>query len=86
MVIVLSVEPAMSWSSTPTNFKGGTLKAFPFLGPYPVPTSPTGTASLFLPMPFGLPACTELWLQFGIQDDAAINKVALSNAILGIIP
>jgi hypothetical protein len=67
-------------------FKGGTLKPFPFIDPTILSTSPAGSIALSFAMPLGVPAGTELWVQWAIQDAAAIHGVALSNAILGVTP
>lgn len=75
-----------SLSSTPFPFKGGTLIPFPFLPPLFLPTSAAGTISLPFVMPTGIPPGTELWVQWGIQDPAALLGVALSNAIKGVTP
>ncbi|MFT7464398.1 MAG: sulfatase activating formylglycine-generating enzyme [Pseudohongiellaceae bacterium] len=76
----------LALSSTPVPFKGGTLKPVPFLPPVFVNTSAAGGISLPFVMTAGLPVGTELWVQWGIQDSAAINSVALSNAIKGVTP
>ncbi|RKY21438.1 MAG: hypothetical protein DRQ55_04235, partial [Planctomycetota bacterium] len=74
-------------SSTPVTFKGGMLIAFP-----PVAdgglfvTGGAGGLGLPFVMPPGLPASTELWVQWAIQDAAAVQGVALSNAIKGTTP
>ena len=70
-------------SSTPTSFKGGTIKAFPpLIEPIFLVTNPAGTLSqLFRGAP-GLPSGTTLWFQFVIQDAAAVFGVSLSNAIV----
>jgi hypothetical protein len=74
-------------SSTPIPFKGGTLKPFPLLlQPIILATSPVGTLPLLFRPPIGLPSGTDLWLQFGIQDAAAIFGVSLSNAVVGTTP
>lgn len=70
----------------PTPFKGGTLVPVPFLGPFTVVTSPAGGFTLPFVMPAGVPAGTELWLQFAIADAAAVKGVALSNALKGLVP
>ncbi|MCB9898891.1 MAG: hypothetical protein H6825_12880 [Planctomycetes bacterium] len=73
-------------ASTPLPFKGGTLLPSPFLPPTYASTLPDGT----LPLPFvmtpGVPAGTEIWVQWAIQDTAAIYGVSLSNAIMGVTP
>jgi hypothetical protein len=73
-------------SSTPTAFYGGTLKAAPWLTIFYRFTDPTGEISSPFTMPAGLPAGTELWLQWAISDAAAIEGVSLSNAIKGVTP
>jgi len=73
-------------SSTPVPFKGGTLKPFPFLPPVILTTSASGTISIPFVMPSGVPAGTDLWVQWAIQDGAALAGVALSNAIQGVTP
>jgi hypothetical protein len=74
-------------SSTPVPFKGGTLKAFPtLLAPIILSTSPAGTLPLPFTMPAGLPPGTDLWLQYAIQDAAAVQGFALSNALVGSTP
>jgi hypothetical protein len=73
-------------SSTPVTFKGGSLKPFPFLPPVILTTSASGVISIPFLMPSGVPAGTELWAQWAIQDAAAVKGVALSNAIQGVTP
>jgi hypothetical protein len=76
----------LGFASTPVPFKGGTLLPFPFTIPLVLPTSPTGTITLTFTMPTGLPSDVELWLQWAIQDAAAVQGIALSNALLGVTP
>ena len=45
-----------------------------------------GTIVLPFTMFAGIPAGTELWVQWAIQDAAAIFGVSLSNAIVGTTP
>jgi hypothetical protein len=72
---------------TPAAFKGGTLKPIPFLiDPVILNTSPAGEIPIPFVMPSGIPPGTELWIQWAIQDAAAVKGVALSNAILGVTP
>lgn len=71
-------------ASTPVPFKGGTLKPFPFWPPKFLPTSMAGEISIPFVMPSGVPGGTELWVQWAIQDTAAVFDVALSNAIKGV--
>jgi hypothetical protein len=76
----------LALSSTPVPFKGGTLKPFPFFDPVILTTDPMGAIFIPFSMTPGLPAGTELWVQWAIQDAAAISAVSLSNAIVGITP
>ena len=76
----------LALSSTPVPFKGGTLVPVPFLTPSILTTSGTGTISLPFVMPAGVPAGVELFVQFAIQDGAAVAGVSLSNAIKGTTP
>jgi hypothetical protein len=73
-------------SSTPIPFKGGTLKPFPFFDPVILNTSAGGAISIPFVMPTGVPAGTEIWAQWAIQDAAAVHGVALSNAVRGLTP
>ena len=73
-------------ASVPAPFKGGTLKAFPPLTIVFAATSGAGGIALPFLMPAGVPAGTEIWVQWGIQDAAAVKGVALSNAVKGLVP
>ena len=75
---------ALSAGSVP--FKGGTLVPFPFLAPVILATSASGTLQLPFLMPAGLPGGTPLVCQWAIQDAAAVQGVALSNAVKGVAP
>jgi hypothetical protein len=77
----------VSLSSTPVPFKCGTLKPVPFLfEPVILSTDSGGGISLPFALGAGVPAGTELWVQWAIQDAAAVKGVALSNAVLGVTP
>ncbi len=68
-------------------FKGGVLKPVsPVIAPLILTTDANGEVSIPFVMPVGIPALTEIWLQYAIQDAAAIHGVALSNAVLGVTP
>ena len=75
---------ALSVGSVP--FKGGTLKPFPFLAPLILGTSASGAIALPFTMPAGLPAGTALVFQWAIKDVAAVQGVALSDAVKGVTP
>lgn len=73
-------------SSNPVPFKGGMLAPVPFLPPVFASTSPTGTLLFGFTTPGGLPSGGEIWMQWGIVDAAAVQGVALSNAVKGLVP
>jgi len=76
----------LALASTPVPFKGGTLKPFPLAALKFVPTSAGGGRVLAFALPVGVPAGTELWVQWAVQDGAAVSGVALSNAVVGVVP
>lgn len=73
-------------ASTPVPFKGGMLLPVPFFDPLITSTSGTGGFPLPFVMPAGVPAGTELWVQWAIQDAAAVAGVSLSNGVKGTAP
>lgn len=74
-------------ASAPAPFKGGTLKPLPPLGGALVlATDGSGAITIPFTMPAGVPPGTELWLQWALQDAAAPQGVALSNALRGVTP
>jgi hypothetical protein len=76
----------VSLASVPAPFKGGTLTAFPALVSLPLLTTAGGSIELGFTWPAGLPASTTLWFQYAIADAAAIQGVALSNALSATTP
>jgi hypothetical protein len=74
-----------SGSSSPTPFKGGTLVPGPSLINVLLFTSAAGGWSLNFRAPT-LPSGSEVWIQVAIVDAAAVNGVALSNAVKGTTP
>jgi len=76
----------ISTSNSPTPFKGGTLLPVPILLALPLSTNPLGDIHLpWIAWPSGLSG-VNLFFQFGIQDVAAANGVALSNALGAAVP
>ncbi len=78
-------------AATPVAFKGGTLKAFPWIGVDPIFLTTNGSGETNIPWaswPAGVPAGTEILFQYAIQDGGAahISGVALSNALLATTP
>jgi len=67
-------------------FKGGTLVPAPLGSPFVAATAADGSVPIDFVMPAGVPAGTEVWLQWAIKDAAATQGVALSNAIKGLVP
>jgi hypothetical protein len=72
--------------SIPQPFKGGIVLPGPLLTPIYATTSATGEIPINFIMPGSLPSGTEIWVQWGIKDAAAIKGVSLSNAVEGITP
>ncbi|RKY16422.1 MAG: hypothetical protein DRQ55_18055 [Planctomycetota bacterium] len=74
-------------SSTPVAFRGGVLKPYPaVVSGEPYVTDGLGGFLIPVVMPPGFPVGTELWVQWAILDAAAVQGVALSNAVLGVTP
>jgi hypothetical protein len=77
----------LSFASTPTPFKGGTLAAVPILVDFTLFTNGSGVIALpVASWPAGLPPTTEVYIQYAISDAAGPVGVALSNAIKGVQP
>ena len=76
----------VSLSSTPTPFKGGTLKPVPWLLEVDIATAGDGSSVLPFVWPVGFPASTSVYFQFAIKDGPAPSDVALSNAVLAVTP
>lgn len=74
-----------STSSSPTPFKGGTLVPGPVIISVLIITSPEGGWSLNYRAPTA-PSGTEFWVQVAIDDAAAVQGTALSNAVKGTVP
>jgi len=73
-------------SNNPTSFKGGTLIPVPILLTVSFTTSPTGTVALPFTWPTGLPSGFSTYYQYAIKDAAAVQGVALSNALKATTP
>lgn len=74
-------------SSAPAPFFAGTLLAFPLaLPPVVLPTNAAGAWSLTFEAPAAAPSGIELWVQCAVLDAAAPMGVALSNAVVGVVP
>jgi hypothetical protein len=75
-----------SLSSMPAAFKGGTLVPVPPLLSLAMTTLADGTLPLAFTWPAGVPAGTSFWFQYAISDVAAVQRVALSNAVKATTP
>ena len=73
-------------TSVPTPFKGGTILPNTAIPPNYGMTDAAGEIKFRFILPVSFPSGGEAWLQWGIQDAAAIKGVALSNAIQGLAP
>lgn len=76
----------VSVSSNPVAFKGGTLKPFPWSSIFLRTTTPGGSFPIPFNWPPGFPPGSEIWVQWAISDAGALNGVALSNALKGVVP
>jgi len=72
--------------SQPVPFKGGTLKAFPFVAPLIFTTGLDGSTSFPFVMPLGVPGGVVVTAQIAVSDVGAIAGVALSNGLQGTTP
>ena len=73
-------------TSVPTAFKGGVILPNTAIPPTFGATDATGAISFRFVLAASFPSGGEAWLQWGIQDAAAIKGVSLSNAIQGLSP
>lgn len=73
-------------SSTPAPFKGGLLVPVPPAYMLALTTSTGGSHVLNFGWLPGVPSGTTVEFQYAIVDPAAVNGVALSNAVQGLIP
>ena len=74
-VLLLAIE------SIPVSFKGGVVTAQPVSISIPLITAPFGTLNVPFVWPAGVPSDVSLWLQYLINDAAAVHGIAMSNAI-----
>jgi hypothetical protein len=76
----------VSTQSQPVPFKGGTLKAFPFVTPLVFTTDVDGSTSFPYVIPVGIPGGVVITAQIAVSDGGAVAGVALSNGIQGHTP
>lgn len=75
-----------SFNFAPTPFKGGFVTPVPPATQLPFFTNGAGEITLPFTWPTGLPAGTQIYLQFLVQDAAAVKGIALSNTELATTP
>lgn len=73
-------------SSVPTPFMGGVLLASPPTLANVMATLPNGTLPLPFTWPSGIAPGSSMWVQYAIFDPAAVQSVALSNALKATTP
>lgn len=76
----------VSFQSMPVQFKGGVLVAYPTALIALLNAQADGTLPLNFTWPNALPSGTSIWFQYAVRDNAAVQKMALSNAVRAITP
>ncbi len=76
----------ISLASMPQPFKGGVLVTLPLAAALPTTTDGSGAIVLPFTWPAGVPSAVSLYFQCAVQDVAAVQGVALSNALKAITP
>lgn len=76
----------LSFASTPVPFKGGTLCTVPIASTTIFPIGPTGSVALSDTIAPGIPAGTQVYWQYAVQDGTAPVGVALSNCLRSTFP
>ena len=76
----------LSLASNPVPFKGGTLITVPLLDTVLLNTNASGAITLPFSWPAGVPFATSFYMQYAVQDAAAVKGVALSNGLRGVTP
>lgn len=76
----------MSFASAPVAAIGGTVHATPFTNQFLFGTNAAGEFSASTTWPVGVPAGTEVWFQFIVQDASSIHGLTLSNGLKAITP
>lgn len=81
--------PTLLWialTSSPLPVFGGTQHAVPHAGELLLFSSPAGSLDIAATWPAGVPAATEIWLQFFVADATVPDGVILSDAVRGTTP
>ena len=80
---------SLAWlalDSQPFNALGGTVHATPFAQQFLFQTQPNGTFAVSTSWPVGVPAGTEVWFQFILQDLSVLPGLTLSNGLKATSP
>ena len=70
----------------PIPFLGGTLVSDVFLGPIFLSTNGSGELHIPFNWATGVPSGFQFWLQYGVEDVAAVGAVSISNALEVTVP
>jgi len=76
--------PMLSWisfSASPLPVLGGTLFAIPFVSQLFWSADVTGSLALATPWPAGIPAGTDVWIQYVVKDTGVLGGLTLSNGL-----
>ena len=79
----------LAWMAfAPSNipYFGGTVFTLPFNTQIIVPSSPAGTFSASTVWPIGVPANTNVWFQFAMQDLSVVQGITISNGVKATTP
>ena len=79
----------LAWMAfAPSNipYFGGTVFTLPFNTQLIVPSSPAGTFSASTVWPIGVPANTNVWFQFAMQDLSVVQGITISNGVKATTP
>ena len=72
--------------SNPASFFGGAIYPLPPLNQLFFFSNFLGSLQLQTPWPSGIPAATEIWFQFLLDDPSVIYGITLSNAVKATTP
>ena len=76
----------LSFTSAPLNAFGGTIHANPFANQFFFFSDASGGWTATVPWPAGIPAGTEVWFQFLVEDVTSIYGIILSNGVKATTP
>ncbi len=76
----------VSLAPAPFTALGGTVHAFPFVNQFLFAVPGSGEFAAPVTWPAGLPVCTQLWIQFLIDDPGTLHGITLSNGLRATTP